>query len=540
MTTDSDYRKQGISESRPAPQAIGASWFPEGWPDKPASLPLRDRPIVAKNLADKAALVGSAPSVGAKMILDKAQSSKRVSGKLVKHRCFDLPLDETKGRPGRKGTKGKSEADTWIAKTSDWRALAEAAFELLHPNDSLDGFNWKKFEREVFEGTSLLSNDQTKMASTKSADLILSLVNKLAEATKSSGIEKFWKRLSDTPFDLDFHFVPDDDDEELDNEQADVSFLTDDKVLSLGLGKLVRGSPLDVKWRIGEVQPQMEPYWAKVSIELGRVAVPSDLWVLEIPRELRSQFEAGERVPLPGFEPDDGEDITRFPDTADEWLLKNGWKGTLPDNQWDLVDWVEDVASDWKQETFHFDCRLMLAVAHGSDGEAQMQLEVRPSSMEGRDDRLISTKLGVLGQLSDPDAGHKVQMHNLNEDFWPEIIYDDQQRREPAFWTAFELQNAAEDLRQNFVLDELALSEALNLLRSFPFVPSIKVSEQARLRQFPKGTVLDALFANLALGDSPKRIDRLLKYQAQAITEFGNNHLDELVRETQFLLEQLD
>lgn len=543
MTTDLDGRKQEIRMARPAYQARGSSGFPEGWPDKPVSLPRKDRPIVAKNLADKARLIGRTPSIGAKLILDKVHS-ERAKKNLVKHRCFDLPSDEKKGKPGRKESKGKSETDVWIAKTSDYRALAKAAFKLIHPNDSLEGFKWSKFEREVFEGTSLLTNKQAGNISTTSTDLVLGLTGRLVAAVKSTGIDKFWQRLSDTPFDVDFHFPLDEDDEEHGNERANSLILTDDQVLSLGLGKLVHRSPLDVKWQIGEVQPQVEPYWAEVSIELGRVAVPRELWVLEIPRELRSKFAAGKRVPLPGFEPEDGEDVTRFPDVAHDWLLENAWNGTLPDSQWDLVEWLEDDASDWKQKTFHFDCRLMLTVVRGPDGEAQMQLKVRPSRMDSLDDRILCFAWGgakpVLAQLQDPDAGHSFKIHRINEDFWPEIIYDDRHCRKPIFWSAFEMENAAEDLRHDCVINEFTLSEALDLLRSYPFVPSIKVSEQARSRQFPRGTVLDALFANLSLGDSPERIDRLLKAQAQAITEFGNNHLDELVHETQSLLDQLD
>ncbi len=545
MTTNSENSREKIREPHAADQARGSSGFPEDWPDKPASLPKNDRPIVAKNLAGKAALIGPTPSVGAKMILDKVESIKRPGiTTLIKHRCFNLPHDEKKGKPGRKESKGQSEDNVWTAKTSDYLALAKAAFELIHPNDSLESFKWSKFEREVFEGTSLLTNKQVGNISTTSTDLVLGLTGRLVAVVKSTGIDKFWERLSDTPFDVDFHFPLDGDDEEHGNERANSLILADDQVLSLGLGKLVRGSPLDVKWQIGEVQPQVEPYWAEVSIELGRVAVPSDLWVLEIPRELRNEFKVGERVPLPGFEPEDGEDVTRFPDVAHDWLLENAWNGTLPDSQWDLVEWLKDDASDWKQKTFHFDCRLMLTVVRGPDGEAQIQLKVRPSRMDGLDDRILCFASGgaksVLAQLQDPNAGHSFKIHRINEDFWPEIIYDDRHCSKPIFWSAFEMENAAEDLRNDYILDEFALSEALDLLRSYPFAPSIKVSEQARSGQFPKGTVLDALFSNLALGDSPERIDRLLKAQAQAITEFGINHLDELVYETQSLLDQLD
>lgn len=143
-------------------------------------------------------------------------------------------------------------------------------------------------------------------------------------------------------------------------------------------------------------------------------------------------------------------------------------------------------------------------------------------------------------QLQDLGVSHEFEIHRMNEDFWPDIIYAADKTKLPAFWAAIELENSAEDVGVTFVLDQLRLADANEHLSSYAFHPTIAVTAAGGSRQFAEGTVLHSLFANLALGDCPERIDRLLEAQAKAIRDFGNAHLDELAAESDALLAELD
>lgn len=546
MTTKNrDSTSNAKTYVRPAEYTSSSDWHPEGWPSNPLKLPDPDRPIVGGNLAALARQIDpDRPSRAAKQMLDLAKTFRMSVSQPIIHRFFALERDAHKKKPGVKNKSGHEAKDEWTAKTADYQAVAKAAFCLINGVDKAEGLKWSRFEEQVFEGTSFLPPGREKKTPTN-IEIVYGLFERLQRMVLNTSIETFWTRLADTPFEVKWASYSEEWDEKVDAPIQTRPNLSDEKVLSLSLGKLVRGDPLSDKWCIGDVNPDANLYWSEVSIELGRIAVPKEIWVLEIPQDLQSHFtrEAAEIVPLPGFEDDESETMSRFPPAAHAWLLEEGWGGEIPESQWDVLVWAENQASPWAKRTFGFDCRLMLTVSRDTEGSVQTTLEVRPRRMDdgrGLLDAHYSTRDELAKQLRGAAAGPDFDIHRMNEDFWPEVIYSSGQSELPEFWTALELQAVAEDLRRTFVLDQLGLADANEHLSSYTFYPTIAVAETGGTRQFAEYTVLHALFANLALGDCPQRIDRMLEAQAKAIRDFGNAHLDELVDESDALLAELD
>jgi hypothetical protein len=547
-TSQSDQDKKKRIEARSAEYAGTSDWRPKGWPRNPSRLPFADRPIVGKNLAELARQIDSdRPSYAAQQMLAAAQSIGLSVSQPVLHRFFALERDTRKNKPGVTNKSGHEAKDEWAAKAADYQAVAKAAFCLIHRADKAEGPKWNRFEEQVFEGTSLLPPEREKKTLTNH-QIVQGLFDRLQRVVLNTGIDKFWNELADTPFDLSWYTGFEKGDDGLHAPVQTRPHMSDEEVLSLGLGKLVRFDPITEKWRVSDVSPDANLYWSEVSIELGRIAVPKEIWVLKIPQNLREQFthEAAKTDPLPGSE-DEGdahqETVTSFPSEGQEWLLEVGWGGKVPDSQWDLEEWAKDEASCWTKRTFGFDCRLMLTVSRNTEGSVQTTLEVRPR-LEDNGQGLMAAHFvsrdDLIEQLKNSGAGLKFGLHRMGEEFWPEVIHSSWDDSIPEYWAAIELQNSSEDLRTTFVLDQLRLADANEHLNSFAFYPTIAVADSGGSRQFAEGTVLKALFANLALGDCPKRIDRLLETQAKSIRDFGTAHLDELVAESDALLADLD
>ena len=545
MTTDRQPDQPDDSgpglQKRPVEFVEQNDWRVEGWPNNPLNLPPEDRPIVGENLANLARQMNpDRPNYAAKQMLSAAQSIGLTVSKPLLHRFFALERDPRKKKPGIENKSGREAKDDWAAKTADYQAVAKAAFCTMHRIDKAEGPKWNRFEERVFEGTSFLPAGRKKKTLTNH-QIVYGLIERLQRAALNTGIAAFWDRLVDTPFDVSWSSRSNGRDWELDTSVDTRPNLSDEAILSLGLSKLVRGDPLEDKWCVGDVNPDADLYWSEVSIELGRIAVPQEIWALWIPWDLRKQFtketvEYAQKDELSAV-------VHRFPAEAQKWLLQNAWGGQFPEDRWDVIQYAESEASDWVKKTYCFECRLLLTVSNNADGIVQTLLEILPSLMgdgKGLIDYEANERAELIQQLSDPRSSPRYEDYVINENYLTHVIYDHQGGEAPDYWSAQEVGIYADELRKRFVLDELRLADAKEYLESYAFRPTIAVAESGGSRQFADGTVLHALFANLALGDCPQRIDRMIEAQAKAIHNLGTSHLDDLVAESDALLAELD